>query len=164
MIVNICNLKSLVSPWMLKHLKDHFSELSDYEFNTRLEEFLKFMYLSSKYNESFFPLTDEIDELWHEYIVQTLEYAQLCQALPSKRFLHHQSGSLEEYTQIIDPKALVRRYLEWLPTYYLHFGAFTVETSKYWYIIDFLKTELHLDLDYINKIAENEAYKFETTA
>lgn len=161
MQTNIRFLKSLVSEWMLSHLKDRFKELTNQEFNYRLEEFLKYIFLCSKYGGGFIPLSKEVDEFWHEYIVQTEEYLNLCSSLPSKNFIHHKSGNLKVYAADRDSKSVILRMLQWLPTYYIHFGPFKEEIANFWTIIQYLQKELKMDLAAINEIAKMEAKKLE---
>src|SRR5438874_9982655 len=38
----------------------------------------------------------EIDDLWHYWILQTRQYALLCETLPGQSFRHHSSRDYEE--------------------------------------------------------------------
>ena len=38
------------------------------------------------------PFSDDIDAIWHYWILQTAEYAELCRKLPGGEFLHHSSA------------------------------------------------------------------------
>lgn len=151
-------IKKIPSEKMLQHLVSIFSneEIKD---NTKIEEFLKFMYIVSVKGAGFIPLSKEIDEVWHEYILQTQEYHNLCMNLPGNVFIHHQTNSLEDYTKIYGKETVVKNMVEWLPYYFHFFGKFTEHTTRYWTIVHFLIQELNFSLEKINFLAEREAKK-----
>ena len=104
-------------------------------------------------NGGFIPVSDEIDDIWHEYIVQTREYEQLCKDLPGQKFVHHQTISFDAYAKNKDRTAILKEMLDWVPEYYANFGEFTERTAPYWRVISFLSNELHLTLQKINNVA-----------
>lgn len=152
-------IKKIPSQWMYDHLESVFDQDISNERTIKIEEYLKFIYISSCKEHGFIPLTKEIDEIWHEYILQTKEYEKLCMSLPGKKFIHHQTSSLEEYIQNKEPSEVIRNMLEWLPYYFYYFGVFTLERAKYWTIVKFLIEEVGLTLNEINKISKEEADK-----
>jgi hypothetical protein len=141
------------TPGMLRHLEKNFSTLPRQELSLRIQEFLKFICLQSLQDSGFIPVSESIDLIWHEYILQTRAYEALCQDLPGKKFVHHQTISLIEYTQQqADRHEVVKAMLDWIPRYRKYFGDFTEETAHYWLIVDFLIKNYGLTLDQINKI------------
>ncbi|HVE45002.1 MAG TPA: hypothetical protein VNC84_07745 [Gammaproteobacteria bacterium] len=149
-------IEQYVSPFMQKHLSEHFAHLDEREFHVQLEEFLKFLYIVSIDGPgAFIPVNAEIDAIWHEYILQTREYEQLCLLLPNKVFVHHQSATLAGYTETADRESVLKRMLQWLPRYYQHFGPFTEKTAQYWTMVQFLSQEFHFSLEEINKLASS---------
>jgi hypothetical protein len=144
------------SPWMFAHLCNMLNPLDQEEIQVRIQEFMKFMYLFSMKNGGFIPVADEIDHIWHEYIVQTREYEQLCKNLPGQKFVHHQTISFEDYSKTKDRTQVLKEMLDWVPEYYACFGEFTETTAPYWRVISFLSNELHLTLQQINDMAKNK--------
>jgi hypothetical protein len=138
---------------LLAHLRDKFSLLSEQEFSLRLAECLKFLYLRSLTGRGFIPLAGEVDDVWHEIILQTREYAKLCQALPGGSFIHHNSISLEDHAEQISNQQAVKNLLEWIPSYVNHFGDFTAQTAKYWVMIKLLECEFGYTLEDINQLS-----------
>lgn len=151
-------IKKLPSEWMLSHLD---SIIPDDELkNIKIEEFLKFMYIVSSKGAGFIPLSKEIDEIWHEYILQTQEYHNLCMSLPGNAYIHHQTGSLDAYVEKHGREATIRNMVAWLPCYFHFFGKFTEHTAGYWTLVHFLMKELCFSLEEINFLTENEAKKY----
>lgn len=137
---------------LLAHLTAKFSHLEPGEFEIRLSECLKFLYLRSLSGRGFIPLAGDVDAIWHEIILQTREYAAFCQALPGGQFIHHNSISLEDHAEKVTKEQEVLRLLEWIPAYVQHFGNFTKETARYWVIVKLLECEFHYTLDDINQL------------
>jgi len=142
---------------MLEHFQNVFSQLNKEELKLRMQEFLKFLYLASKKGNSFIPLSKEIDEIWHTYILQTQEYYNLCMDLPGKVFIHHKTTSLKNYSEGKQRQDNIKNMLSWLPLYYRNFGEFKDEVAPYWMMVQFLSKELGLTLEQINKFAKDEA-------
>lgn len=137
---------------LLNHLRHQFRHLGDVAFGYRLAECLKFLYLRSRSGRGFIPLASEVDEFWHEIILQTREYARLCACLPSGQFIHHNSVSISEETQHLGQAAVVENLLRWIPQYVAEFGPFTEETAHYWMIIQLLQKEFAYTLEELNTI------------
>lgn len=137
---------------ILTHLASTFSDLPENDFLIRCEECLKFLYLRSVSGRGFIPLSGEVDEIWHAFILQTKAYADFCNALPGKTFIHHNSISIEDYTEEVTPEISVTRLLEWIPAYTKHFGPFTEEAAAYWMIVQLLINEFQYSLDEINAL------------
>ena len=148
-----------LSDWMESHLKRKFGHLEETVLEERVEEFFKFIYIISLHPGSFIPVNYDIDEIWHEYILQTEEYQGLCEALPGKRFIHHRSNTLEEYSEKKGDKQVIHKMLMWLPLHYKYFGPFSEKSAKYWSIVTALIEEKKLSLEQINMLAERESGK-----
>ncbi|MFZ2314231.1 MAG: hypothetical protein WAW86_01055 [Gammaproteobacteria bacterium] len=98
-------LNSLISNEIL--LKEFLSDALKKYFYTKLQaedksyvelkicELLKFLCLS---HNSFgnIPFNAEIDEIWHLWILQTIQYHELMEKLPSKKFIHHSSNDYKD--------------------------------------------------------------------
>jgi hypothetical protein len=80
------------------------------------------------------PVSKEIDEVWHLWILQTEEYDQLCARLSGGVFLHHSSN---DYALFTDAGAKDRKIdrkigIAILASYVLNYGPFETERLKYW--------------------------------
>jgi hypothetical protein len=151
-------LRSLVPPTLLRHLETKLANLAEAERQTRIDECLKYLFLASLRSQaglkSYIPVTQDIDEVWHQCILQTKAYASLCKALPGEIFIHHQSthDGLDGYMKVQGAEALIEEQLWWLEHYCLYFGGFTELGSRHWNIVTFLEEALSLTLQDINRI------------
>lgn len=158
MLVNMNNLINLVNPRVKQHIFTKFKEDS-LTLLIRLEELLKFLYISSKYPElkkSFIPLTQEVDDIWHELILQTAYYQKLCEALPGGRMIHHESIRFDDYKVELPRDILVHEMLCWLSLYVNNFGDFTEDRIKFWFFIRVIKETLNLSLSELNNYARTK--------
>jgi hypothetical protein len=97
------------------------------------------------------PLNDEVDDIWHELILQTRFYAELCEALPGGQFIHHESLPLSGYiTQHSGDSQVVREVMSWIPDYVQTFGPFAPDAVQYWTPCRFLTEKHGMNLDQIN--------------
>jgi len=142
---------------MKQQLYKVFENINQDEINIRIAEFLKFIYIQSMHDSGFIPVTDEVDQIWHEYILQTREYQALCMDLPGEKFVHHQTITLADYSKRHNRVDLIQGMLNWIPDYYTHFGEFTEQSAQYWMIVDFLSKELNLTLPQINNMGKDKA-------
>jgi hypothetical protein len=128
-------------------------------------EFLRFAKLSlltpSKVTgkSRFIPVVQIIDQIWHFYILQTREYAALCESLCPGRFLHHRTFLYERHLES-NPKVeeLHQEDLSWLASYVFNFGEFTERTVVYWRVPQLLMAELSWPLSKLNDFS-NELIK-----
>ena len=156
-IKDIAALFSRVAPSyeassMISHLREKFQHISDEEFCLRLGECLKFLYLRSVSGRGFIPLSGDVDDIWHEFILQTREYALFCQALPGQSFIHHNSIAFDKHAKKISNHQAVANLLEWIPAYVKSFGQFTDKTAGFWVIVKMLQCEFGYSLDQINQL------------
>lgn len=140
--------------FIYQHLLTTFKINRD-ELDIRIAEFLKLMFLRSKYDGAFIPLSDDIDFLWEKFIVQTRDYELFCFSLPGKKFIHHNSGEFADFSQGKNKKEVIAHLLSWIPLYYFHFGEFTKESAMHWMIVKYLQDELKLSLFEINRIGKD---------
>lgn len=124
----------------------------------QLEEVEKYLTILSEKGESrFIPLTQPADEVWYEMIVQTSPYAELCEGLPGRMFIHHESIGMDEYASRVGAREAVRQFLEWIPDYTSRFGSFTQEAARHWSVVQFLQSELGMTLDQVNALVHEQA-------
>jgi hypothetical protein len=120
-----------LSPAMEAYFARKLAHLSALEIRERVEEALKFLSMTSWCNGAI-PVSREIDEIWHYWILQTAEYAVLCEAL-NGQFIHHSSN---DYIEHFDPGVRARdNTTEWvrmLATYVRSFGPLEARRVRYW--------------------------------
>ncbi len=82
--IQLCQEEPYLSTDLKRQLYEHFEKdlhWTTQETRERLDEILKFLYLLScyphRFESSFFPLTNEADEVWHYLIIQTKAYVKL---------------------------------------------------------------------------------------
>jgi hypothetical protein len=121
-----------LSSAMLHYFRKKLANLSENELRVRLEETLKFLALA-RFCTGPIPISSEIDEIWHYWILQTQQYRQVCCFLPGGEFLHHSSNA---YIECFDPEVGSRDNLRsdvlMLATYVANFGPFEHDRFKYW--------------------------------
>lgn len=87
---------AFLSPPMRHYFEAKLSPLSPREVRVRVEEALKFLNMAA-YCHSSIPVSKDIDEIWHLWILETQEYRKLCRILQGGGFLHHRSNAYAEY-------------------------------------------------------------------
>lgn len=132
--------------------------LENKEYQLVLKAFLKFISIQSILGESnFIPVNHKVDNLWHEFILQTSFYRQFCFSLSGKRFIEHQSIGFNDYTEkesLGEVESLTHVML-WLGLHYGYFGEFSEADMGLWTAVDFLNREMNYSLEDINEAAKN---------
>lgn len=141
---------TLVPDAIVALLTKRFPDRGVDELESQLDECVKFLILASRRSCAFIPLTHEVDEIWHELILQTQFYAELCGKLPGRRYLHHRSIGFGDYARPRDPRDVAAEFASWLPDYVEQFGPFTEAAARHWTICRYLRAEFGLGLDEIN--------------
>lgn len=120
--------------------------------DSQIEAVLQFLYISSTSTGMFIPLTRAADEVWHELIVETKSYFDLCERLPGGRYMHHHAIGIEEYAQQLGRRETVEQFVSWVPLRTRLFGDFTAADKPNWAVLEFLQDEVGLALEEINAI------------
>jgi hypothetical protein len=109
------------------------------------------------------PVSKEIDEVWHLWILQTEEYDQLCARLSGGVFLHHSSNDYALFTDsgAKDRKIDRRIGIAILASYVMNYGPFETERLKYWPLAAKLVESLG-DLVQMNTLLQSTSHSFET--
>ncbi|QMU78324.1 hypothetical protein GXW83_24060 [Streptacidiphilus sp. PB12-B1b] len=153
----VIKIEDYLQPQVVATLRANLSDRSDDELAVQTEECLKFLLIMSGRSRGFIPLTSEVDEVWHELILQTMEYAELCDSLPGRKFIHHQSLAFTDYAAERSEGEIVDEFLSWIPAYVSRFGPFTPERAKYWSFCAYLTDSLGLGLQQLNEIGARAA-------
>ena len=127
--------------------------IAEASFDGFFNSFLKYIFMSSFLPTTQLPVCLEVDEIWHEFIIQTVEYEIFCKNyLPGSRFIHHSSISKELYqsTYKVDDEKFFIDQMHWLGYHYYYFGAYLRYEIPHWKCTEFLSKTVGLSLDDIN--------------
>lgn len=143
MITNEQLRETFLSPNMKYYFEKKLPHLNSEELDIQIEELLKYLNMAAYCNGDI-PFTKEIDEVWHYWIMETMEYQILCGKLHGGGFFHHTSNDYSEFSDrdVKKRKPDFRRNLDILASYVLNYGGFGVDRVKYWPIANRLMEEL----------------------
>jgi hypothetical protein len=164
MIINQEYLLSLIDQRVKDIIYEKYKESDPQDITACLVELMKYLYLTSKYPKTlagtFVPIAQEVDDLWHQLILQTHYYPKICQRLPGKRFIHHESMPFGDYVgdQNDDATALIPEILCWVPYYVKTFGDIQPAAVKYWCFFYSIIEVQDLDIDTLNKMGREDTY------
>jgi hypothetical protein len=123
---------ALLDAPMSHYFSRKFADLPDDELACRIEETLRFLFISHECSGPI-PVSKDIDEVWHAWILQTQEYLALCEKLPTGRFIHH---SANDYLSLFDPLVGehdgLERDVKMLALYVANFGPFDERRAMHW--------------------------------
>lgn len=149
--------KSYIDEDYAKIVGEKVAQPRSQDFDTQLNETLKFLCITSMNSGRRQALNEECDDVWHMLILQTRPYFELCDRLPGGKFLHHSSQSPADYSVRVGDSKFVREWVMWLPDYVHHFGPFTEETSECWVVCDFFKKRMGWSVQEINAFGESNS-------
>jgi hypothetical protein len=124
---------AFLNPAMRYYFEKKLAPISRAEVRVRVEEALKFLNMAA-YCHGSIPVSKEIDEIWHYWILETQQYKKLCRALQGGKFLHHRSNAYMEYfdKDIATRGNDLKHDVAMLSTYVLNYGTFKKDRVKYW--------------------------------
>lgn len=141
---------SLLDDAMRNYFRRRFSELPRAELDLRIEEMLRFLFISEECKGAI-PVSREIDDIWHAWILQTQEYFALCEQLPTGRYVHHSSN---DYLQHFDPRVGEQEDLHeavrMLALYVANFGPFEERSARHWLLVKHMITKWGWTLREVN--------------
>jgi hypothetical protein len=156
MITNRQLRDEFLEPQMQFYFERKLAPLPSHEVLIRIEEALKYLNMAHHcYGDV--PVSAEIDEVWHLWILETVEYKRLCDTLAGGVFLHHTSS---DYALFVDPTTNNREIdplmgIPILASYVMNYGPFTAERVRYWPLADRLVTALGGDLARFNALLQS---------
>ena len=121
------------------------------ELGIRVEETLKFLNIAT-YCRGNIPVSKEIDEIWHLWILETYEYERLCRALQGRQFIHHSSNAyldcrgdaVQSFEDDLEQKVTM------LAIYVLNYGPLQADRVRYWTFAMHLVDNVGWSLDQLN--------------
>jgi hypothetical protein len=142
---------AFLRPQMQCYFERKLSPASCAEVAVRIEETLKFLNVAT-YFRCNIPVSKEIDEVWHYWILETTEYQELCSKLQGRRFIHHSSNDYLECqgqgTKTHEND--LEQEVAMLATYVLNYGIFEKDRVKYWRFAAHLVENVGWTLDQLN--------------
>lgn len=103
-------------------------------------------------------MSDEIDDIWHYWILETMEYKCLCKRLTGCQFIHHRSN---DYYTGTPKKEGLKNPIEWqvamLSAYVTNYGQFKSDRVKYWRLADHLVAKHGWTVDELNSWLNSES-------
>lgn len=143
--------RAFLNPQMQYYFQKKLASVPPAEVTMRIEELLKFLTLAV-HTAGPIPVSREIDEVWHYWVLQTVEYAALCRKLPGAVFVNHSSNDYEEFadpdvkTRASDLKAM----MAFVGAYVKNFGLFETDRVRHWPFAARLMDTLDWTLDDLN--------------
>lgn len=159
-ITNQILFDTFVSPSLEKYFYKKLKDQPTRYVKLKLYELLKFLMLAH-HSYGNIPINNEIDEMWHLWILQTIQYQELMDKLPTKKFIHHSSNDYKD-DAIVNVSSIeneVNNEFSYLVSYVENFGNFTEESAKFWPMINSLMDVLKLDLESLNNYLRDISIK-----
>ena len=140
----------LLDAAMLNYLRCKFPQLSADELAVQIEETLRFLFIADECTGSI-PVSREIDEIWHAWILQTQEYMALCERLPTGRYIHHSSNQyLRYFDASVGEGEDLSESVKMLALYVANFGPFEPQRAQHWLLVRHMMTQWHWTLEAVN--------------
>jgi hypothetical protein len=153
-------LRRFVSPQMMSYFQLKMPELGREVLTRRVCELLKFLILV-RFSPGRILFGKEIDEIWHFWILQTREYAELCKKLPGRSFRHHSSTAYDQGSASAPrqhPGEAVERILSFFISYYRNFGPVPEDRIDCWPTLRQVMQEAGWDLAGMNEFLREQAF------
>lgn len=150
-ITNKQLLKKYLSPYMEEYFYKKIPDEDKEVIKFKISELLKFLILC-EHGRGDIPVSREIDEIWHLWILQTPQYYELSEALPHGRYIHHSSNDYDDGVKSnYSEEELVNMQISYLVSYVINFGNFTLTTIKFWPMSQNLMTAMNFTVDELNQ-------------
>lgn len=142
--------QTYLSPRMLQYFERKQPELDRAEVIIRVEEALKFLNMAFGCAGNI-PVVQEIDDVWHLWILETQEYWQLCERMHGGRYLHHSSNAYSEYGDAGERSGnTLDQDVGALADYVLNYGPFEADRVRYWLLARHLVDVCGMSVEQLN--------------
>lgn len=144
--------EAFLSPQMECYFHGKLPDVPVAELGVRIEETLKFLNMAV-YCDGNIPVSQEIDDIWHYWILETREYERLCSLLQGGSFIHHSSNVFAECCGDGSPVPPNEREQDvaMLAGYVLNYGPFEVDRVRYWRLADHLVRRCGMTVEQLNE-------------
>jgi hypothetical protein len=153
-------LRKFVSPQMMSYFQLKMPETERDVLARRICELLKFLILV-RFSPGRILFGKEVDKIWHHWILQTRQYADLCRKLPGRSFRYHSSTVYEECGTAASHQAdlgeAVQRILSFFISYYSNFGPIAEDRIECWPTLRQVMQEAGWNLDRLNVFLHEQA-------
>jgi len=153
-------LRTFVTPQIVSYLQAKLPGVSPEILIRRVCELIKYLMLIP-FSPGRILFGQEVDDVWHYWILQTRQYAQLCEKLPGGTFRHHSSTVYEEIAGVVEtpsiPEAL-ERILSFFISYYRSFGPISQDRIDCWPTLQRVVQEAEWSLDQLNDFLREQAF------
>jgi hypothetical protein len=152
-------LHEFVAPEMMDYFRAKMPDVNSETLALRVCELIKYLILV-RFSPGRILFGKEIDDVWHYWILQTRQYAQLCEKLPGKTFRHHSSVDYQEAAGAAEKVTIsdaLQRILSFFISYYRNFGPITGDRLKCWPTLQRVVQEARWDLDDLNDFLSEQA-------
>ena len=152
-------LHEFVTPQMMDYFRVKMRDVNSETLVLRVCELIKYLILV-RFSPGRILFGREIDDVWHYWILQTRQYAQLCEKLPGKTFRHHSSVEYQEAAgaaEKVTTSDALQRILSFFISYYRNFGPITGDRLKCWPTLQRVVQEARWDLDDLNDFLSERA-------
>ena len=142
---------AFLTPPMECYFAKKLPALDRAELAIRIEETLKFLNIAA-YCRGNIPVSKEIDDIWHLWILETDEYERLCRVLQGRQFIHHSSNAYRNCRgdPVQGPGDDLDEKVAMLGTYALNYGPFQPDRVKYWSFAAYLVDDVGWSLSRLN--------------
>jgi hypothetical protein len=143
--------EAFLSPQMRCYFERKLEHVPPHEVGVRVEETLKFLNIAA-YCRGNIPVSQEIDDIWHLWILETREYQKLCASLQGGGFIHHSSNVYAdcEGTGGGLPANELDQDVAVLGNYVLNYGQFEADRVRYWLLAHHLVTACGWSVERLN--------------
>jgi|GEM_PF-1204671 len=134
------------------YLEKKLPTLSREDLEVRIEETLKFLNMAI-YCHGSIPVSQEIDDIWHFWILETREYNRLCRALHGRQFIHHSSNAYLNYDGYVVESVEddLKHQAALLGMYFLNYGPFERNRVRYWILATHLVDSVGWSIERLNE-------------
>ena len=151
--------ETFVTPQMMSYFRAKMPDTSHETIFRRACELLKYLILV-QFSPGRILFGREIDDMWHYWILQTQQYARLCEKLPGKSFRHHSSRDYQETAEAAETVTIsdaLQRALSFFISYYGNFGPITHDRLACWPVLQQVVKEAGWDLKELNGFLHERA-------
>jgi hypothetical protein len=143
--------EAFLTPQMKCYFERKLPKVPATDVGVRIEETLKFLNIAV-FCDGNIPVSQEIDDIWHLWILETREYSRLCASLEGRKFIHHSSNV---YAACGGEDAEVHEnHLEQdvaaLANYVRNYGPFEADRVRYWPLAAHLVENCGMSLGQLN--------------
>jgi hypothetical protein len=142
---------AFLTPRMACYFARKLPHLDPVELTARIEETLKFLNIAV-YCTGNIPVTRDIDDIWHLWILETQEYQRLCGLLQGRRFIHHTSNIYLRCggEEVAHPEQDLEEKVAALAMYVKNYGPMRADRVRYWKFAAHLVDDCGWRLDELN--------------